>query len=318
MTTTLLLAGLLLATLLLGIALVAPRTLAGAAWTRRTPVGGIVAWQSLIVTVPLGMLAACVALAMPLAAPSSAIAEAWGVPRDVLATHYATPGGLFVSAAACLAGLTLLGRLVVVGFAEARRLRSTRAAHRDGLRHVATPTPGGYSLVRHPSPLVYCVPGRRPVVVVTSGARRLLGPEALDLVLQHERAHLRARHACVLAWAEIAARAVPLPVLRVARDELSVLVEMQADDAASDRRGLARALVSLGCSAPPASLAAGDIAAVDRVRRLVRTESRTRIGRLGEVGAAALSATILLATPTLLAASPLIEMLLTDCVTPLG
>jgi Zn-dependent protease with chaperone function len=47
--------------------------------------------------------------------------------------------------------------------------------------------------------LLYCVPGRLPTIVVTTGALAVLEPEQLAAVLAHERAHLAGRHHLLLA-----------------------------------------------------------------------------------------------------------------------
>lgn len=307
----------LLVALIAGLAWVAPRALVGARWARRSPAWGIVAWQALVVALPGALLALGVTLALPLAAPARAVAEVIGAPPEVVATHYATPGGVVASVTACLAALALLTRIALVGVSRVAHLRAVRASHRDRLSRVTTRRSGGYALVQHSTALVYCVPGRPGTVVVTTEARRLLGRHGLDLVLQHERAHLRWRHALLLAWTDVMARAVPITAVATARDEMTVLVEMQADDATTDPRGLARALVSLGCGTPLETLGAGEVATVDRVRRLVGQRSRTRVDRLAVAGAA-VTAVLLMAAPPVLAAAPLIEMLVTDCATAPG
>jgi len=124
-------------------------------------------------------------------------------------------------------------------------------------------------LLEHSQPAAYCVAGRHPTVILTTGALQALAPGQLEAVLAHERAHLAWRHHRLLAMARISRRALPfLPLMRDTEAQVQRLVELHADDAAVQARdpgSLATALVVLATavSAPTsASAAAADPAPV--------------------------------------------------------
>lgn len=131
----------------------------------------------------------------------------------------------------------------------AARLR--RRSHAGLLRMLARPDEDlGVLVLDHPEPACYCLPGRRGGIVITSGALdRLSGPQ-LQAVLQHERAHLAARHHVVVALALAMRRTVPrVRLLRYAERETRRLVELIADDAAARQSGaptVAAALAVIG------------------------------------------------------------------------
>jgi beta-lactamase regulating signal transducer with metallopeptidase domain len=145
-------------------------------------------------------------------------------------------------------------------------------------------------------------------VILTTAALQALNPEQVDAVLAHERAHLARHHHQLLAIARIGRRVLPfLPLMREADTQITRLVEMHADDAATANRGtgpLATALVVLAAAAGPApGLAAAATDAVQRIQRLLRPAqplSRVRRQLLG-AGAA-----VLAVTPVLLALTPAI------------
>jgi Zn-dependent protease with chaperone function len=119
-----------------------------------------------------------------------------------------------------------------------------------------------------------CVAGRQPTVILTTAAVQALDPGQLDAVLAHERAHLTGRHHRLLALARIGREVLPfLPLMRDAEQQVTRLVELHADDAATrarDPRLLATALVVLATAAGPASaLAAGATDSVQRIHRLL-------------------------------------------------
>ena len=130
-------------------------------------------------------------------------------------------------------------------------------------------------MLEHDQPAAYCVAGRRPTVIVTSGAVDALSAEQLSAVMAHERAHLAYHHHRLKALARVGRQVLPfLPLMRQAEAELERLVELHADDvaaAAHDRRRLATALVALATASSPApALAAGATDVVARVQRLQR------------------------------------------------
>lgn len=292
------------ATVLLGhavvLAVLGRRALAAAQWPQRRPGWGIVAWQALSVSVVLSGLLAGLALAVPmLPAP---VAHVVDVSTLAVAEHYRTPGGPWVGLVGAAVALAVLGVVVARAATAIVRAASCRRRLRAALTTLGRPHPDGYTLLEHPSPLVYCVPGRRPAVVVTRGAHEALSPAELGVVLAHERRHLRARHDLAIAASGALAATLPLPVLTEAHRRIGALAEMSADDAARaghDRRLLAGALVVLG----------GDDA-VERVTRLLEPAARRRpaAGVL-----AAVAATLAVAVPVGLSIAPAVEAAATRC-----
>ena len=165
--------------------------------------------------------------------------------------------------------------------------------------------------MEHAQPAAYCVAGRQPTVILTTGAVQALEPGQLEAVLAHERAHLTGRHHRLVAMARIGREVLPfLPLMRDAEAQVARLVELHADDAASrarDPRLLATALVVLATPASPApALAAGATDSVQRIRRLLGPcEPLGRVRRqLLRATAAALAL-----TPVLLALTPAVVAL---------
>ena len=55
----------------------------------------------------------------------------------------------------------------------------------------------------HPRPMAYCLAGRQPTVVLTTGTLSVLDPGQLAAVLAHERAHLASRHHLLMTVARV-------------------------------------------------------------------------------------------------------------------
>lgn len=300
-----------------------PRLLLGAAWVQRAPGWGILAWQSLTVSVIAGIAL----VGLTLAAPLTPLAEfiAWlcrTTPAEVI-EHYQTPAGAWVAYLAALAAAGLAIRMLWLTASTVVNAARGRHTQLNLLRVLGTEHPDGFVIVKHSKPLVYCLPGLRKRIVVTSAALDVLDPDQLELVLAHERSHLRSRHDLALALADVLRRALgPVAVFRVAHEQVSTLIEMQADDAAHDRHGLARALVTLGsgpaAGVPEPGLGAGNVAAVARVERLAAAAGPWKPWKRRQSLAVVLGTAILLATPVALATSPIVEMIITGCTTILG
>ena len=98
-------------------------------------------------------------------------------------------------------------------------------------------------LLEHPAPVAFCIPGARPLLVLSSGMVAELDDDQLAAVVAHERAHLQEHHHLLLlpfvAWEA----ALPvLPAAARAHAAVRELVEMRADDVAlTSLRGPARA-----------------------------------------------------------------------------
>jgi Zn-dependent protease with chaperone function len=165
--------------------------------------------------------------------------------------------------------------------ASARRRRST---HDDVLAVVAKQGPAAdVRIIDGDRPAVYCLPGRRRIVLTTGALARLDDGE-LDAVLAHERAHLSGRHHMMLALAVTLQRAFPrVGFFAVAARQVAYLVEIAADDAAvrwAPRLTVASALLAVATAGVPAgALGAGGSAAAQRIQRLINPppqDSRAR------------------------------------------
>lgn len=285
-------------------------------WTQRAPQWGVVAWQSLTTSIVLAGLLAAVALALCMLPLRFNVANLVGLTPIEVSQHYEPPGGDWIGVVALtLAASTLI---VVTGRVahDIRRGAQGRRAQLDTLALVGAKHPDGYTVIDHPTAVVYCVPGRSRTVVVSTTALNLLTAREMQLVLGHERTHLRARHdlalavSGALAWTFGRAR-----VFRDAHQQIAMLVEMQADDTAHvdrDRRAMARALVTLSTGLrPEATLGAGDTEALARVRRLTSPSAATlRVSQKALVG---LVATVALSMPVALALAPAVEASSREC-----
>ena len=105
-------------------------------------------------------------------------------------------------------------------------------------------------VVRSEQNSAVAVPGRRPVIVVSSHLRDTLSPAQLEAVVEHERGHLVQHHHLLLQLAHLQYRCAPvLPCARSLEQSLHLLVELAADDHAArrcGRRTTATALRALG------------------------------------------------------------------------
>lgn len=285
-------------------------------WLQRSPQWGVWAWQALSLSIASAILLAGVTFALPALPVRTEVASVFGTTSIRVAEHYTTPAGVTLAIGSAVLTVALLTRIIVligVHLRRAARQRSSQLASLDvvGVRH-----PEGFVVLASETALVYCLPGRRRTVVVTSTALRLLDPRQLRLVLAHERTHLRVRHDLALAVSAALARAfVGLRVFTTAHRQIETLVEMQADDSArasADRRALARALVTLCAGGSPSSaLAAGDTAALARVRRLTGPSSGPLRPRQSAV--VAVVTAVVLSTPVALAFAPAIEATISNC-----
>jgi Zn-dependent protease with chaperone function len=261
-------AALVLAGCLLAVVLVLPPALAGAAWTHRSPVLGLVLWQA--AGLAAGMLAltltATVALA-PLGAD------------DLDALRHLGDAGVLT----WVGGLVWLGvllRLLTVLVASTWRTLAARHRNRVLVDLVGAPNLllRGASVVDHDVPVAYCLPGLRPRVVLSRGALSVLSYDELRAVLAHEQAHLTQRHdLVVLPFVALGATFPAVPAVRTARSEVALLIELLADDHAAidhPRADLARALWKIGTGeAPAGALGAAGSDVLVRAQRLLEPPS---------------------------------------------
>ncbi|MER7845799.1 M56 family metallopeptidase [Kitasatospora sp. NPDC096077] len=178
-------------------------------------------------------------------------------------------------------GAALTAVLAAVGARAGR----ARRRHRAVLDLVAVrDRRWGALVLEHARPTVYCLPGRRSRVVLSRGALRLLDDRQLAAAVAHEHGHLRGRHHLFRLPADTFALLLgPLPLARLGRSEVALLLEMAADDAALrsvSRSELASALCALATSgatpgvapgtAPGDAFGVASTGVLDRVRRLAR------------------------------------------------
>ena len=287
------------------------RMLGRAWWPARAPLLAIITYLAAAWSVVAALGLAGLTLAVHATALGSELSQLIGACVLRLRDAYATPGG----ATAAGLGLTLAGavmaRAVVTAVTHLRAVRQHAVRHAQTARLVGHPEPAlGAVLVDHDQPVAYCIAGPHPTVILTTAALQALDPDQVDAVLAHERAHLASHHHRLLATARIGRQILPfLPLMRDADTQITRLVEMHADDAATadrDTRPLATALVVLAAAGPAPGLAAAATDAVQRIQRLLRpAEPLSRIRRqLLHAGAAALAL-----TPVLLALTPAIVAL---------
>ena len=265
-------------------AMVTASALRNARWTARSPRLALIAWHLLTSNVVLSATLAGVALAAGLPQlewdPSGWVE----VCLDSIRQAYRSPLGSVGSLIGLAWTGTILGRLAVV------TVRTTTTGWRSRARITGlTQLIGrqgevpGVTVIEHQASSVFCVPGRRGRIVLTTAALDVLAPDELAAVLAHERAHLRGRHHALVTWSRVLAAAFPwLRIFRDARTETAHLVELLADDRA--RRSvpashLADALGSLTqAPAPTGVLAANALGVAARVSRLAQPAPRLAPG----------------------------------------
>ncbi len=289
-----------------------PALLGRARWPRRDPLVALVCWQAIGLAGGLSIIGAL--LVHGLAPWGNSLPEAgWAVltgqaARDpVRGDHWVTLTLAAVLAAELLAVLALSW----VRTARARR------RHRELLELVVRPADAvpDARLLEHPAPVAFCIPGARPLLVLSSGMVAELDDAQLAAVVAHERAHLAEHHHLYLlpfvAWEA----ALPvLPAAARAHAAVRELVEMRADDRAlaslagpDPRRTLAQAIVvaagGAGGGVPSGALAVAGGAVSARVVRLLSPPSplpaATRAAALAGAGLLLLVPTVLLLLPAL-------------------
>ncbi|MGY2079289.1 M56 family metallopeptidase [Modestobacter sp. SYSU DS0657] len=292
-----------------------PAVLARAGWVRRDPLAALVCWQAIGLAGGLSIIGAL--LVHGLAPWGHSLPEAWWhwVTRQP-ATEPVRGDHWVAQTLAAVLAVELLGVLALSWVRTAR----TRRRHRELLELVVAPRPPGALdpaaetlLLDHPAPVAFCIPGAKPLLVLSSGMVAELPRDQLAAVVAHERAHLREHHHLLLlpfvAWRA----ALPvLPAADRAHDAVRDLVEMRADDVALDslpgpdpRRTLAAAIVAsaggAGGGVPAGALAVTGGAVAVRVRRLLAPAAP--LPRTGRVAAIA-AALALLLVPTVLLLLP--------------
>ena len=288
------------------------RWLPRASWPLRAPRAGIAAWQAAALSIATSTVAAGLVLAVScirVSADPAVLRACLSLMRE----QYATPRGAAASLAGGVLALGVLGRIIWSAGLVMVEARRRRVSHDDALALVARPAPiPGVRVIDDDQAAVYCLPGRRHIVL-TTGALRCLDSRQLDAVLAHERAHLSERHHLVLAFAAALRRAFPaVRFFAVAAGQVGDLVEAAADDAAvrrEHRLTLAGALLAVAAAGVPAgALGAGGTTAAQRIQRLIDPPyppTRTR--------RAIISAAVITVTALGLAAPVLALLIITRC-----
>jgi Zn-dependent protease with chaperone function len=273
----------------IGVVLTAPvsSSLARARWTRRTPRSSLVLWQAVCLAAGFSVVAGLVLLTVePMG--NALLPAVW----NFFAALFA--GGLQLPLWRLLAGLVAASMTAALLTVVARTAILTvrrRRAHRQVLdlltmtrRGMLGNTAGRALEVRilqHRSAVAYTLPGWHSRIVLSAGLIDLLTGAELAAVVEHERAHLRARHDLLVlpfqAWAIAFGR---IPGVRPAGASVTELTEMMADDVAAARTStaaLAAALAKVALAGSPAgapevpldSPAITGTFVADRVQRLL-------------------------------------------------
>lgn len=246
-----------LAVLALLLAGPAPALIAAADWPVRVPRAALAFWQ-----------------ALALAAVLATIGSGLSVGMLIVGAQRSGPALVAVHAAALTLTVVVTARLLWSAHKFGTAVRAQRRTHRSAVDLVSRSDPRapGADVLELGTPTAYCIPGFNGRLVVSAAALDRLTDDELRAVLEHERAHLRARHDLVLEGFAVLHRAFPRVVRsRAALDATSGLVEMLADDAARARVGavpLARALTTLATAPSPTGALGSGGNTVTRVRRL--------------------------------------------------
>lgn len=251
------------------------RVLGRARWPARAPLLAVITYLAAGWSVVAALGLAGLTLSVHATALGGGLSHLIGACVLRLRAAYGTPGGATVAELGLAVAGAVAARTGLTAMTHLRSARRQALQHAQTARLVGHPEPAlGAVLVEHSQPVAYCVSGRHPTVILSTGALHALDAAELTAVLAHERAHLSNGHHRLLALARIGRLVLPfLPLMRDADAQVARLVEMHADDAAarvSDPRSLATALVVLATGTSPApALAAAATDSVLRIRRLL-------------------------------------------------
>lgn len=194
------------------------------------------------------------------------------------------------------AGVISLVTLTAMAAGLVRAIRGTRPrnAIRADTELVVLPTA---------EPTAYALPGRPGHIVVSAGMLRALDPDERQVLLAHERAHLRHRHHRYLRVVDFASAVVP--ALRPLASRVRFATERWADEDAAaevgDRGLVARAVTRAAlvtAAYPSPALAFGGLGIPARVEALL-DEPSNRIGASIALAAVAAAALLTVAGSTL-------------------
>ncbi|MBV9793911.1 MAG: M56 family metallopeptidase [Actinobacteria bacterium] len=253
-----------------------------ATWAPRAPRAAIATWQAATLSIVASVLAAGVILAVP-CLPCSLTPAAFHTCLMAMWAQHWMPEGILTTGFGALLVVTVLGRIAWCLGAALAGAHRRRVRHDEVLTVIARPGPDGVQVIDDDQPAVYCLPGRRRIVL-TTGALRCLKGRQLEAVVAHERAHLAGRHHLLVAFAGALQHAFPVvPFFALAATQVGDLVEVAADDVATRRENrltLAGALLAVAAAGAPAgALGAGGTAAAERIRRLIEPPGRPSRGQ---------------------------------------
>ncbi|GAC78494.1 Zn-dependent protease with chaperone function [Gordonia malaquae] len=252
-----------------------PQALSRATWPLYAPRAAMALWQSVALAAVLSAFSTGLAIAANLLTPGHDGAPTTNPLDEIgrlgwfLWTLY-----VVVFALTLLVGARLMFTVVRVGI----RTRARRTIHRNLVDLVdcvdkRRGTDRDVRVLDVPTPLAYCLPGLRSRIVVSEGVLDRLTDDELTAVIEHERAHLRARHDLVLEAFIALHEAFPRFVRsQSALGSVELLAEALADDQAARATApttVGRALVACAdATAPRGAMAVGGPTTLTRVRRL--------------------------------------------------
>lgn len=260
-----------------GAGVVAPLLLARARWTHHAPRLAIGVWLALAgaLTFSGGLVLAQLLLFL------AGAQDALGLLLACAADSERTPADWYLSAVVGVSAAAAVGPPGGALIREGMRTRRSRIRHAQILRLVGRRSAQlGVTILDHEIPAVYCLPGRPPEIVVSSGAVRALNTRQLSAAVEHERAHLTGRHHLLFIAAQALGTAYRwLPLGGSLRREVPLLLEMAADDRVLRRCTRQELVVALYETAagqvPQGTFALGGLSAALRVRRIL-TPGRPR------------------------------------------
>jgi Zn-dependent protease with chaperone function len=276
---------------LLTILLVGPFSvwLATASWTSRAPRSAVLLWQSIGLSATLAGIGAglCIAVGRYHVGFAAGVSD---LVKGALGGHplvgLGLPDALGLTLAADL-GIVLVS---VLGTVMIRTIRA-RARHRRLLNLLARAAPEfpGTDLLDDPRAVAYCLPGRRPRIVISAGAIQILTSYELAAVVAHEQGHAEKHHGLVmLPMAGLSNLFGWIPYAKLAPRSVAGLLEMAADDFAARKHSpisLAAALVRMTSSGrvPSCAIPFAPRIGQQRVHRLLdanRTSPNTALATI--------------------------------------
>ncbi|MDH6627721.1 hypothetical protein M2271_005550 [Streptomyces sp. LBL] len=284
---------------------VAPALLLRARWPYRAPALAAAVWHALVVSFTVGAMLSVYNVVMPteqLHVGLLGLLHSCGLDIGMSSPVPQGAGRLAVALPAVIGAAVTSSFLFHVVRARRLRTRHREAVDLVGRRSVRL----GATILPYDTPAAYCLPGRRPRIVISDAAVRELTSAQLAAVLEHEQAHIAGRHHLALAAVE-AFHSVfrRLPLARHAREQMTLLLEMVADDRAlrgHSRETLATAMYEMAATRrPEGAFAAGGHTVVIRLERVLGPRQAPHPLFWGCVAACAVAVPLL---PLLLACPP--------------